>query len=169
MSRPGFTIKNATLTTKDATKYHFNNNICNHIALKNRYSVLIWYRSEDYHMFFTLASYPSDDMSPPKIQEDFLRGQMEMDTMYWFTTEHLYVKSFTLIKHDDEIEFLAAGYEEDESPWALSEVNGCLGIYRLDGDVFHHVYDTYQEALQNGLKEWNAHIMGILEKNQKKG
>lgn len=115
-------------------------------------------------MFFVLASYASDDISPPKTHEEFVRGQMEMDTMYWFTTEHLYVNSLTLIKKDDEIECLATHYEEQDNQWILTEIDYCLGIYRLDGDVLYHVYDTYQEAFHYSLIEWKTHFMGILEK-----
>lgn len=158
MSHPGFTIKNATLTTNDATKYHFNNNICNQIAFKNRYSVLMWYQCEEYHMFFSLASYPSDNMSPPKTHEEF----MAAETMYFFETEHVAVSKLVLTEQGEKI--ICQGLMIHDHVWRLSEVDDCVGIYQLDGNILHHVYDTYQEAFHAGLIEWEPKYLGILEK-----
>ncbi|MDD5211922.1 MAG: hypothetical protein PHV62_05865 [Sulfuricurvum sp.] len=164
MSYPGFTIKNATFTVYDATKYHFNNNIGNQIAFKNRYSVLMWYQCEGYHMFFSLASYPSDDMSPPKTHDEF----MAAETMYFFETEHVAVSKLVLMEKGEKIICQGIPSDSTDEAWRLLEVDDCVGIYRLDGDVLHHVYDTYQEAFHSGLIEWEPRYLGILEKDEKK-
>lgn len=162
MAHPGFTIKDATLTTFDATKYEFNSNICYHILLKDKFSVVKWYQCGDYHMFFSLASYPSDEMSPPKTQEEFGYGLVNQHTMYYFQTEHMYVFELALVEQDGIIACIG---KNDEDEWTISETEGCLGVYRLEGNTLNLIYDNYADAFQNGLVKWKSKWMGILERS----
>lgn len=155
------TIKNATFTIDSATKYRFDNNICNHILLRKRFSVLMWYQCGEHHMFLLLACYDTDDTNAPKTREEFLRGMAEMDTMYWFQSEHADIKELKLISRDNEIVRLAVPLDEDVeneglTPWVINNDDDCLGIYRLEGDTLHLVYNNHTEAFQNDLKIWES-------------
>lgn len=172
MSISEFTIKNATFTIDNATKYRFDNNICYHILLRKRFSVLMWYQCGNHHMFILLSSYETDDINPPQTEEEFSRGILEMDTMYWFTSPHLDISELQFIKKKNEIMRLAIPYEEDvievrAAPWELPTREDCLGIYHLQDDTMSLVYQNHTEAFENGLKVWKPMGLVVLEWDNK--
>lgn len=148
MSYLGFTIKDATLTTKSATKYKFNNNMCYQIESGKTYLVLSWYQHGDYHIFFALGSYAVEDMD---------------NLMYWFGSEHMHVDQFSLIAKEDHIVCIGQTDLEHQRPWQMTEVENCLGVYKLENGVFYKVCESYQEAYEQNLKIWKINLIGVLE------
>lgn len=167
MSHFRITIKNATLTLDSATKYRFDNNICYHILLKKRFSILMWYQCSDYNMFLLLKSYDSDDTTPPPSDQEFRRGLALMDTMYWFHTPHVEISELKLIEKNNEIIRLAMPFEEDvlegAGPWELAKKEDCLGIYYLRDETMSVAYENYVEAFQKGLTVWKPKGLVKLE------
>lgn len=165
MSISEITIKNATFTIDSATKYRFYNNICYHILLRKRFSVLMWYQCGDYNMFLLLESYDSDDTTPPATDQEFRRGLALMDTMYWFNTPHVEISELKLIEKNNEIIRLARPLEEDvlegAGPWELLAKEDCLGIYRLQDDMMYLAHQNHTEAFKNGLTVWKP--MGLVK------
>jgi hypothetical protein len=149
MTPLGFTIKDATLTIKSATKYEFNSNMCYQIESGKKYLVLSWYQCEDYHMFFALGSYALEDMK---------------DLMYWFGSEHMLVDEFSLIDVEEgNIVCIGKTSLKEQAPWRMTEVENCLGVYQLENGVFYKVCDSYQEAYEQNLKIWKINLIGVLE------
>lgn len=148
MSNLGFTIKGATLTTKGATKYEFNNNICYQIESGKTYLVLSWYQCGDYHMFFALGSYAEEDME---------------NLMYWFGSEHMHVDQFSLIVKEDHIVCIGQTNLENQKPWQMTEIDSCLGVFKLVDSVFYKVCNSYQEAYEQNLNIWDINLIGALE------
>lgn len=172
MSISKITIENATFTIDSATKYQFDNNICYHILLRKRFSVLMWYQCEEHHMFILLSSYDSDNMDPPATREEFSRGMAEKDTMYWFSSPHLDISELQLIERKNEIIRLAIPYEEDviemrAAPWELPIREDCLGIYHLQNDTMYLVHKNHGEAFESGLKVWKPMGLVVLEWDNK--
>lgn len=172
MSISKFTIKNATFTIDSATKYRFDNNICYHILLRKRFSVLMWYQCEEHHMFILLSSYDSDNMDPPATREEFSRGMAEKDTMYWFSSPHLDIFELQFVKKKKEIIRLAIPYEEDvievrAAPWELPTREDCLGIYHLQNDTMYLVHKNHVEAFESGIKVWKPMGLVVLEWDKK--
>lgn len=167
MSHFRITINNATFTIDGATKYQFDNNICYHILLKKRFSILMWYQCGDYNMFLLLKSYDSDDMSPPATDQEFRRGLALMDTMYWFQTPHVEISELKLIEKNNEIIRLAMPFEEDilegAGPWELPSKEDCLGVYHLRDDTMFLTYQNHMEAFEKGLTVWKPKGLVKLE------
>lgn len=131
-------LLSTNLTTICATK----------LSLEKKYLVLSWYQCEDYHMFFALGSYAERDMK---------------DLVYWFGSEHMDVDNFSLIKNENIIVCIGQSNLEDQMPWQMTEVEKCLGIYKLENGVFYKVCDSYQEVYEQNLKIWKINLIGVLE------
>jgi len=163
MRHPAFTIKNDTLTFKDATRYQFNSNICNHILVDKAFSVVIYYQHEDYYMFFLLASYNNDKITPPSTEEEFLQGLSRMDEMFYFDTEHVYVQELSICENNG-LKFVATPIDSEMNEWEMLEIDKCLGIYWMERDALKLVYKDTREAFENGLKQWKPMYIGVLER-----
>lgn len=163
MEHPVFTIINDTLIFKNATRYQFNNNICNHIFVDNAFSVVIYYQHEDYYMFFLLASYNNDKITSPSTEQAFLQGLSRMDEMFYFDTEHVHVQELSICRNHG-LKCVATPIDSEMNEWEMLEVNKCLGIYRMENDILKFIYNGIDEAFENGLKQWNPMCIGVLER-----
>lgn len=131
--------------------------------MNNAFSVVIYYQHEDYYMFFLLASYNSDKITPPSSEKDFLRGLSRMDEMYYFETEHVYVKELNLCENNG-IRCLASPVDSEMEKWEMLEIDKCLGIYQVQNNVLSLIYNDIGEAFKNGLRQWQPMYLGILER-----
>lgn len=114
-------------------------------------------------MFFLLASYNNDKITSPSSEKDFLQGLSRIDEMYYFETEHVYVKNLSLCEHNG-IKCIATSIDDEMNKWEMQEVDKCLGIYRMENDILKLQYNSINEVFENGLRYWKPMYLGVLER-----